>query len=499
MHLGTAATVDVVIVIVYMLVILGIGTYFGKYVKTAKDFFLAGRMLPWWIIGFSIIGTNIGSYDYMGAAGNAYRVGITQANYEWIGAIPAMIISALIFIPFYWRAGVYTVPEFLGRRYNAAVRLIMALIWGVVLICFLGIFLYAAGLLLNSFLGWNVMWGIIIVAVIMGIYTVAGGLTAVVYTDLIQFCVMMIGSISIMVAGFIKVGGVSGLMAKLGEYNPQHLKLFLPLDNPDWPWLGMIFGLALVLSPAWWCCHQSIIQRTLGARSEWDAKAGMMLATFPKTLFAFFILLPGFFILLLSLPQGLANPDQALPEAIKALLPVGLTGLMFAAIIAAIQSTVDSTLNSLSTIWTRDIYQRFIVRKAADRHYLAFGRWLTVIFLVGGILFAPMTKMFPGIYLAMQYILSVFQGPTFAIMLLGILFRRVNQWGGLFGLVIGVLSAMIMLALDVGVLYTAWWSFVIAVVVNLLVSFLTKPDPIEKLTNLVYGLTARPMKGEANV
>jgi len=310
---------------------------------------------------------------------------------------------------------------------------------------------------------------------------------------------MMVGSISILVAGFIKVGGVAGLMAKMEAYSPDHLRLFLPLDNPDWPWLGMIFGLALVLSPAWWCCHQSIIQRTLGARSEWDAKAGMMMAVFPKTLFAFFIILPGFFILLHSLPQGLDNPDQALPEAIKLLLPVGLTGLMFAAIIAAIQSTVDSTLNSLSTIWTRDIYQRFIVRKATDKHYLTFGRWLTVIFLVGGIAFAPLTEKFPGIYLAMQYMLSVFQGPTFAIMLLGILFRRVNQWGGLSGLVIGVLSATAMFMLDVGFLYTAWWSFVIAVVVNLLVSFLTKPDPIEKLTNLVYGLTSTAKKGEINV
>ncbi len=492
---SSVATIDVVIVIVYMLAILGIGTYFGRNVKTAKDFFLAGKMLPWWVIGFSIIGTNIGSYDYMGAAGNGFKVGITQANYEWIGAIPAMIISALIFIPFYWRAGVYTVPEFLGRRYNAAVRLIMAIIWGLVLICFLGIFLYAAGLLMNSFLGWPVMTSIIIVAVIMGIYTVVGGLTAVVYTDLIQFVVMLVGSVSIMVSGFMKVGGISGLSEKVTEQNPEHLQLFLPLSNLDWPWLGMVFGLALVLSPAWWCCHQSIIQRTLGARSEWDAKAGMILATFPKTLFAFFIILPGFFVLALTAGQ-FENPDQALPEAIKLLLPIGLRGLMFAAIIAAIQSTVDSTLNSLSTIWTRDIYQTFIVKNATDKHYLAIGRWLTVIFLIGGILFAPATEKFPGIYLAMQYILSIFQGPTFAIMLLGIMSKRINQWGGLFGLIIGVISTAIMFSQNVPFLYTAWWSFVITIIATILISLLTKPDPEEKLVNLVYGLIDKSKKGD---
>lgn len=485
------ATIDLVIIVAYMLGIMVFGVYVGRFIKTSSDYFLAGKSLAWWAIGMSIIGTNIGAYDYVGAAGGAYRFGIAQANYEWIGAIPAMIISALIFVPYYWKAGVYTVPEFLGKRYNQAVRLIMALIWGVVLICFLGIFLWAAGLMLHTFLGWDIYFSIIVVAVVMGIYTITGGLKAVVMTDVVQLIIMVVGSVVILVAGFIKTGGVSGLIEKVSAQNPEHLNLFLPLSNPDYPWVGMILGLAFVLSPAWWCCHQAIIQRCLGAKSQWDAKASMIFAAFPKTLFAFFIILPGFFALVLALPKEIANPDQSLPWAIKNLLPVGLSGLVFAAFIAAVQSTVDSTLNSLSTIWTRDIYQNFIKKNADDTHYLKVGKWLTFFFLVGGILFAPLTDKFPGIYVAMQIILSVFQGPTFATMLLGILSKRANQWGGLFGLIGGVAAASVLLAFDVNFLYVAWWSFVVTVALNLIISYAGKPEPAEKIKDLVYGMVTK--------
>ncbi|MFQ6115549.1 MAG: sodium/solute symporter [bacterium] len=484
--------IDLFIVVAYLVAIPIFGVYFRKYVRTEQDYFLAGKMLPWWVISMSIIGTNIGAYDYIGAAGGAYRFGIAQANYEWIGAIPAMILSAMLFVPYYWKAGVYTVPEFLGKRYNVAVRIIEALLWGSFLASVLGVFLWASGLMLNEYLGIPVELSLILTAVIVGIYTIAGGLAAVAMTDVVQLLVMFIGGVSLTVLGLWTVGGWSGLVNKIVQVYPEHFKLFLPLDNPTYPWLGMIFGLAFVLSPAWWCCHQAIIQRTLGARSEWEAKAGMLFAAFPKMFIPVLVVLPG--LLALYLNPNLVGPemDKAFPWLIKNLLPAGLAGLVFAAFMAALISSVDSTLNSAATLWTSDIYQRFIVKNASDKHYLNFGRILTFVFIIWAIIFAPVTKKFPGIYVAMQTLLSIFQGPTFAITLLGIYWKRATQWGGLSGLLGGVaISSFLFIKVQWSFLYIAWWSFVGAMLINIIVSLLTKPEPIEKLEGLVYGLVMK--------
>ena len=484
--------IDLIIVIAYLVAIPIFGVYFKKYVKTEEDYFLAGKMLPWWVISMSIIGTNIGAYDYMGAAGGAYRFGIAQANYEWIGAIPAMVLAAFLFVPYYWKAGVYTVPEFLGKRYNTAVRVIEAILWGAFLACVLGVFFWASGLMLNEYLGIPVEASLLITALIVGIYTITGGLAAVAMTDVVQLLVMFIGGIALTVLGLWTVGGWSGLVKAITPANPDHFKLFLPLSNPTYPWLGMIFGLALVLSPAWWCCHQAIIQRTLGARSEWDAKAGMLFAAFPKMLIPILVVLPG--LLALALNPGLvgADMDKAFPWLIKNLLPAGLAGLVFAAFMAALISSVDSTLNSAATLWTRDIYQRFFKRNASDRHYLKVGRILTLVFVLWAIAFAPVTKAFPGIYVAMQTLLSIFQGPTFAITLLGIYWKRANQWGGLAGLLGGVaISGSMFFITKASFLYIAWWSFLGSIIITVTVSLVTKPDPLEKLEGLVYGLVMK--------
>lgn len=489
--------IDTFLIIFYMVSILIFGLLFRKYVSTTEDFFLAGKMLPWWVISFSIVGTNIGAYDYMGASGGAFRFGIAQANYEWLGAIPAMIVSALLVIPYFWRSGVYTVPEYLGKRYQESVRTIEALIYGLFLVALLGIFFWASGLMLNTYLGWPLQLSIVITAVIVGVYTITGGLAAVAITDVVQLGIMFVGGIAVAVIGFWKAGGLQEFFTKVASNHPQHLKIFLPLDNPTYPWLGMIFGLGLVLSPAWWCANQSIIQRTLGARSEWDAKAGMLFAAFPKTMIPLLVILPGFFALVFSSPGEIPNPDQALPWVIKHLLPPGLAGLVFVAFIAALHSSVDSTLNSASTLWTKDIYQRYFKKQAPDRHYLVVGRVLTGCFVVFGVLLAPVTNKFPGIYVAMQNLLSFFQGPTLATLLLGILWWRATRWGGLFGLTGGVASAVVMSLFKINFLYVAWWSFVVSGLINIIVSLFTPPEKPEKLRGLVYRFLERDEEAQA--
>lgn len=490
--------IDLVIVIAYMAAIPAFGFYFKRFVKDEQDYFLAGRMLPWWIISLSIIGTNIGATDYVGAAGGAYRFGITQAHYEWIGAIPAIILSALLFIPYYWKAGIYTVPEFLGRRYNQLIRVVQTILWGAFMVFLLGQFFWASGLMLEEYigipltveiLGLPIYIGIVLTALIIGLYTISGGLAAVAMTDVIQVLVMFIGGIMLSVLGLWALGGWSGLVNTLSASHPDHLRLFLPADHPVYPWPGVIFGLAFVASPAWWCCNQAIIQRTLGARSEWDAKAGMLFSAIPKTLIPVITILPG--LIALALNPNLVGPemDKAYPWLIKTLLPTGLAGLVFASFIAALISSVDSVVNSAATLWTRDLYQALIVKNASSRHYLLVGRIMTASFIVIAIFIAPVMTRFPGLFVAGQAVLSIFQGPTFAITLLGIYWRRANRIGATCGLFGGVAIAVYLFAkMEISYFYYSWWSFVAGLLITLVVSALTRPESTEKLEGLVYGL-----------
>ena len=487
--------IDLFIVVAYLIAIPAFGFYFRKYVQTEEDYFLAGRMLPWWVISLSIIGTQVGATDYVGAAGGAYRFGVAQAHYEWIGALPAMTISALLFIPYYWKAGVYTVPEFLGRRYNLAVRVIQAVLWTLWLTFFLGVIFWTSGLMLNEYLGIPVWLSLILTASIVGVYTISGGLAAVAMTDVIQTVIMFIGGLALTVLGLYAIGGWSEMVAKIVPTNPSHFKLFLPLEHETYPWAGVIFGLAFVMSPAWWCCNQAMIQRTLGARSEWDAKAGMVFAMFPKILIPVVTVLPG--LIALALHPDLNGPDmdRAYPWLIKNILPTGLAGLIFASFMAALISSVDSIVNSAATLVTVDIYQRFFRREAPAKHYLNVGRILTLIFIILAIILAPLTKLFPGIFVAGATMLSIFQGPTFGITLIGIYWKRSNQWGGLFGLLGGVtVSSILFFGLHMNFLYIAWWSFLASVIINIIVSLSSKPDPLEKLYGLVYGLVMKDKK-----
>ncbi len=496
----TLTFIDTTIILFYMLGVLTLGTMLGKYVRSAKDFFLAGRLLPWWAIGMSVVATDIGAYDFVGASGGAYRYGLVQANFDWIGCIPAMILAAFIFVPYYWRAGVYTIPEYLGRRYNDSVRAIEGVLWGVFMICNLGIFFWTTAVMLKPLTGWSEWTSIIVTASVVGIYTFSGGLSAVVITDVVQLVIMYVGGAALVILGMWKVGGWSGLVAKIQALGPDygdHFKLFLPVGTKSpYPWTGILLGLTVVLATAYWIGNQAIIQRNLGAKSEWDAKAGMLWGAFLKLFIPVFIVFPG--LIALALHPGLKNPDEALPTLVREVLPPGLMGLVFAAFFAALMSSVDSYLNSAATIWTRDVYQRFIRRSASDTHYLAFGRILTVVFVLLAIGFAPVTSKFPGIYVAMQTLLSFFQGPTLAILLLGMLWRRTTQWGGLAGLIsgVGISATLFLVQKDVFIcenpfLYIAWWSFVGSLFTTTTVSLLTKPYPLERLHGLVYGLVMK--------
>ena len=474
---------DLIIIVGYLALITFVGLRLAGRVKSARDFFLAGRSLSWWVIGLSIIGTNIGANSYVGAAGNAFSIGIAQANFEWIGAIPAMILAALVFIPLYWKAGVYSIPEYLGLRYSSTVRVVAALITSIVSVFAIGVALWAIALTLQTYLGWPIWVGIMVTGTIVGAYSIAGGLAAVAFTDMLQVSIMFVGGLVIVGLGISQTGGFSGFAETLISENPNHLQAYLPADHPSYPWPGVIFGLGLVLSPAYWWAGQAILQRSLGAKSQWDASAGMMFAAFGKIFVPLLIVFPG--LLALVMHAQIEYPDMALPWIIKNVLPPGISGLMFIAIIAALQSTIDSSVNSTSLMLTRDV-RHVLIKNANPDNDLKVGRILTLVLLLLAMCTAPLVAEMGGIFTFLQTILSLFQGPMLALLILGAFTRRATPQAGLWTLISGVIFASAASYAGMNMLYVAFSSFIYAVIALWLLSGLTAPQPDKDLSTLTY-------------
>ncbi|MEC8438282.1 MAG: sodium/solute symporter [Pseudomonadota bacterium] len=476
--------IDLTVVIVYAGLIIFVGIRFSQRVKTAMDFFLAGRSLVWWVIGLSIIGTNVDTNGYIGASGNAYSIGIAQANFEWIGAIPAMIIAALIFIPLYWRAGVYSIAEYLGLRYNQAVRVLAASIVVAMSVFAMGVAMWALAITMQTFIGWPIWVGILVSGTVVGLYSVAGGLGAVAITDSIQVCIMFVCGLIIIAIGISDAGGAGSFVSKLTAENPTHLSAYLPADHESYPWHGVILGLGLVLSPAYWVGGQAILQRTLGARTQWDASAGMIFAALAKTFVPVLIVFPG--LLAIVMMADIEYPDMALPWVIKNVLPVGVSGLMFVAIIAALQSSIDSSINSTALMITRDI-RHVLMKNHNPESDLKIGRLLTLGLLLSAMCIAPYIGNLGGIFNFLQLLLSLFQGPMLALLLLGGLTKRATATGGIITLVSGVtLAGILTFVVELNLLYVAFFSFSYAVPALWIMSGFTQPHSDEHLKTLTY-------------
>jgi solute:Na+ symporter, SSS family len=341
------------------------------------------------------------------------------------------------------------------------------------------------------------MMSIILTAIIVAFYTIMGGLSAVVMIDVVQLVIMFIGGTAILALGLWELGGWGAMVDKIHAMGPEYSNHFnmivSPKANTPYPWTGILFGLALVLAPAYFIANQTIVQRSLGARDEWHAKASVLWGAFLKMFIPIFFVFPG--LIALALYPGIENGDRAFPVMIRELLPPGMTGLMFAAFFAGLMSTVDSTVNSASTIWTKDIYEKFFKKNADDKHLLMVGRVFTGVILVFAVFTAPITNRFPGMYIYVQTLLSIFQGPTLGILLLGMFWKRMTQWGGLSGLIGGMMVSFTLymfkdslFTIDDPFLYISWWAFLGSLIIGTVVSLFTEPYPMEKLRGLVYGM-----------
>lgn len=524
---------DYAVVVVYLILTIWIGLKIGSKVKTGKDFFLGGRRLPWWAIGASLVATDIGGTDIIGAGGLAYRHGLAVANFEWIGCVPAMIVGAFVFIPFFYRTGVYTVPEFLERRYNGGVRAVIGACWLIFMACNLGVMLLASGKMMSTVFGWDPLVCILVTAVLVGFYTCSGGLEAVVYTDVLQCVIMIAGCLLILVLGLVRVGGVDNLMTKLREaeireanstssgtesatesatgsesQEIRRTQLILPLDTKTpFPWAGIYFGLALILSPAYWIGNQAIVQRSLGARSEFEAKASYVWGALLKNVIPLIVAIPG--LIAVALLPDLKDGDMAVPALVGHVLPAGARGLFVAAFLAALMSSVDSYLNSAATLVSHDFYRRFINPSVTDQAILRVGRITTVVLVIWAIGFAVALAQLQdgsGVYTVFQTLMSFFQGPAFAILLTGIFWRRATATAALIALCSGIATAVGLFLCNqpyflaaVGweplfrisdpFLYYSIWSFLVTIVLMFLISPFTAPIT-KTQADLFYGAKA---------
>ena len=487
--------IDYFIVIAYIVGMLLLGLYFKKFVNSSEDYFLGGKSLPFWAIGMSIVVSDIGALDFVGVSGQAYRYGISVGNFDWVGSVPAMLLAAFIFIPYFWRGGMYTIPEYLGRRYNKSVRTIASITWILFFALDLGVLFWASAVLLNVLMGWPIWISIISTAGVVGLYTYFGGITAVIMTDVVQFIIMFIGGFALVFLSLYKVGGWDSIVEKIGAMGPEyqsHFDIIQPQDtNSPFPWTGILFGLTFVMANAYMIGNQSIVQRCLTAKNEWHAKASMIFGSALKMFIPILVLFPG--LMAVVVHPELSDGDQALPMMIKSILPPGLIGLMFAAFFAGLMSSVDSLLNSTATLFTKDIYEPFIKKGADDKHYLKVGQITTLVLLFVGVATSPISSDFPGIYVAIQTFMSYFQGPLFAILLLGIFWNRTTQWGGLSSLLIGIGFAVYLnvfkenyFTIEDPFLYISWWSFLLASIINVIVSLTTKRHSEKELRGLVF-------------
>lgn len=510
MEIVGLAPIDIVIIGMYMLGSVLLGLFCTKYVGDADDFFISGKALPFWAIGFSIVVSDIGAVDFVAVAGAAYTHGVSAANFDWMGSMPAMVFAAFVFVPYFWRSGVFTIPEFLGRRYNSAVQFLNGFIWAVVLLIMLAVMLWVtADKLMFTVLGWDPMKALWLMALVTGLYTFSGGLTAVVFTDVVQLVVMYVGGLGLLAVSLWEVGGWSTLREKILAMGPEyqnHFTILLPHDTAGpFPWTGIVFGLGIVLAIAYMSGNQVIVQRTLGARTEWDAKGGMLLGGFLKSFIPLMVALPG--LCALVLVPNLENADRAVPEMIRLLLPAGLRGLMFAALFAALMSSISGTLNSATTIFVTDLYGQVRrwsgLKPISERQGLNLGRLFTATFIILAAVLAKPIGDNESIYVFIQTVLSLFQGPTLAILLLGIIWPRATGWGGFAGLSLGVVFCFVLkytpdlFPSDDPFLFVAWWSFVFSIVVTIVVSLLTPREPDEKLRGLVWSSVVRDDDAQA--
>lgn len=436
----------------YFLIVMAIGFHFARKAKDSTSYFLAGRHAGWIAVGGALFAANISSEHFVGLAGDGYKSGFAVAQFELFAAVACMLLG-WVFIPFYIRAGVFTMPEFLERRYNKSCRTYLSIISLIsYVLTKISVTLYAGALFFEMLFGWDLYTSSLVMVIATGIYTVAGGLSAVIYTELIQAFILIGGAGILTWIGLDKAGGLSAVI----ESTPaEHWSMLKPGNHPDYPWPGMIFGLP-ILGIWYWCTDQYIVQRALGAKNVDHARGGALFAGFLKILPMFLLVLPGMIALKLF-PGVDAEKSNTIYPMLTTLLPSGIKGLVIAGLFAAMMSSLAACFNSCGTLFTMDIYKP-TRPNATERELVNVGRIVTLIMVVIGILYVPLMKHLGGsqLYIYLQKIQAYISPPIAAVFLLGLFWKRLNGTGALASLYAGFVLGVIRLTLEFGMNAWGW-------------------------------------------
>jgi len=510
------ANLDLAIIGVYFLIVFGIGFYFSRRERTSEEYFLAGRDVGWFFIGASLFVSNISTEHFIGLSGTGASSGLAVGHFEWLACL-ILLILGWVFVPFYLRSNVFTMPQFLERRFSRECAVYLA---GISIIAYIftkiSVQLYAASVVLERVAGWSLWKTAVVLVIATGIYTIAGGLAAVIYTDTVQTLILITGAVALTLIGLHRVGGFAHLQTMVPA---SYFHMMKPATDSAFPWTGIFFG-APILGIWYWCTDQVIVQRVLSARDEGHAKAGTIFAGFLKILPVFMLVLPGIIAFALFPDQVSAKPDYAYPTLVLNLLPVGLVGLVMAALLAAVMGAMSSVFNSASTLVTLDFYKK-INPNASEKQLVNFGRVATGGMVLLGLLWVPFIHLLSAqLYIYLQSVQAYISPPIAACFIFGILWPRLNGQGAISSLLIGFVlgaarflfevldktahyqSGAIRWLVDMNFLHYAIFMFVVCTIVLVAVSLMYPAPDRRKLAGLTFAtvddkmetidVTARP-------
>jgi len=494
-------SVDIIILCAFIVFII---IYALKHRKNASssDYFLAGKSMSWPVVGLSLFAASISSSTLVGHAGEAFISGVAVHNYNWISVL-VMVFFATFFLPFYLKNGIYTIPEYLGRRFDNRSRTYFSFI------TILGnVFLDAAACLYTGaivihmiFPQVSMLWLVIIMAAITGSYTIVGGLSSVIKADMVQAVVLIIGSIILTIFCLHEIGGWGEFMARF--HDGVWLKMTRPLDDPTVPWLGMIVGIP-ILGFYFWGNNQMMVQRVLSAKSIDHGRKGVLLTGFLTLLCLYFIIMPGLIgrglnMFGVELPNKIisgselrsvwgVDTNSVYPTLIMKYLPVGLIGIILAAMISALTSALSATLNSVSTLFTMDFYSKWSKNKES-KHLVKVGQMTSLIVLIIAVIWAPFIAKFNSLVAYYQEVVSYLAPPIVGAFFLGLFWKRSNAQGAFSSLIAGFfIGGLIMIikygfgvAIPLHFLLLAPILLLLSVAVNVAVSLSTAPPPAEKV------------------
>jgi SSS family solute:Na+ symporter len=540
--LAHLSALDLAVIALYFVMVIWIGFYLKSRANTSEEFFMAGREMTAWIAGLSFVSANLGALELMGWAGSAYQYGILAAHWYWVGAIPAMLFLGMVMMPFYYVCKTHSVPGYLKLRYGQGASVVAAFSFAFMTVLMSGVNMFAMAKVMQIVLGWDLNFSIIVSSLAVAVYVALGGLRSAIFNEVLQFVLIWGGALLVPILGLVEAGGWTGFKAKLahniatgataqGDYTHLWKSMGHFADNPmGIHWTGIVFGLGFAISFGYWTTDFLVVQRVLAANSLRSARMAPVIGSFFKMAVPFIVILPGLLgLVVLQNSDGslmhlvgenvaTANPgaglhsyNDVLPLMMVRYLAPGLLGLGITALIAGFMSGMAGNVSAFSAVWTYDIYQPLINKKAKDEHYVAVGRWATILGVVISIGTAYMVMNAAGIMDYVQALFSFFISPLLGVVLLGMFWKRATTAGGFWGLLIGTLTSIVLflwvhfypwalryvaLSPDAKAMaedmYRALWSVSTSILVCFVVSLFGKARPLAELNGLVYGVTKLP-------